>query len=62
MSYDGQLDFGLLGDYDAMPDLDALAAVWRPRSPSSRAAAGVAQTDVEAARRPARRRKPATTG
>jgi diacylglycerol O-acyltransferase len=25
MSYDGTLNFGLLGDYDAMPDLDALA-------------------------------------
>jgi diacylglycerol O-acyltransferase / wax synthase len=26
MSYDGRLGFGLLGDYDAMPDLEALAA------------------------------------
>jgi len=25
MSYNGKLDFGLLGDYDAMPDLDVLA-------------------------------------
>jgi hypothetical protein len=25
MSYDGRLAFGLLGDYDAMPDLEALA-------------------------------------
>jgi len=25
MSYNGKLDFGLLGDYDAMPDLDELA-------------------------------------
>ena len=25
MSYDGRLGFGLLGDYDAMPDLEALA-------------------------------------
>jgi WS/DGAT/MGAT family acyltransferase len=25
MSYDGRIDFGLLGDYDAMPDLDDLA-------------------------------------
>jgi hypothetical protein len=24
MSYDGRLAFGLLGDYDAMPELDAL--------------------------------------
>ncbi len=26
MSYNGELNFGLVGDYDAMPDLDALAA------------------------------------
>jgi diacylglycerol O-acyltransferase len=25
MSYDGAMDFGLLGDYDAMPDLDVVA-------------------------------------
>jgi hypothetical protein len=25
MSYDGHMNFGLLGDYDAMPDLDQLA-------------------------------------
>jgi hypothetical protein len=26
MSYNGRMDFGLLGDYDAMPDLDELGA------------------------------------
>jgi diacylglycerol O-acyltransferase / wax synthase len=25
MSYNGQVNFGLVGDYDAMPDLDDLA-------------------------------------
>jgi hypothetical protein len=25
MSYDGQIDFGLVGDYDAMDDLDSFA-------------------------------------
>jgi hypothetical protein len=25
MSYNGHMNFGLLGDYDAMPDIDALA-------------------------------------
>ena len=25
MSYDGGIDFGLLGDYDALPDIDAIA-------------------------------------
>ena len=29
MSYDGTINFGLLGDYDALPDLDALAAALR---------------------------------
>jgi hypothetical protein len=26
MSYNGQVNFGLIGDYDALPELDALAA------------------------------------
>ena len=26
MSYDGELSFGLLGDYDALPDIDRIAA------------------------------------
>ena len=26
MSYNGSLDFGLLGDYDAMPDMDFVQA------------------------------------
>ena len=38
MSYDGALDFGLLGDYDAMPDLDAPRR--RPRGRDRRAGAG----------------------
>src|SRR4051794_3532621 len=29
MSYNGRMDFGLLGDYDAMPDLDAVADALR---------------------------------
>ena len=28
MSYNGGMDFGLLGDFDAMPDLDALGAMF----------------------------------
>jgi diacylglycerol O-acyltransferase / wax synthase len=27
MSYNGRIDFGLLGDYDAMPDLDAFGVM-----------------------------------
>jgi hypothetical protein len=26
MSYNGQVNFGLLGDYDALPDLDVIGA------------------------------------
>jgi len=29
MSYDGRMDFGLLGDYDAMPDLEELGDALR---------------------------------
>ncbi len=45
MSYDGHLGFGLLGDYDALPDLEELALdlKWARRGPlpgRRRAAAG----------------------
>ena len=48
MSYDGEVSFGLLGDYDAMPDLDELAADLAGAIDELEAAAG-------AARRPRRR-------
>jgi hypothetical protein len=51
MSYDGQLSFGLLGDYDAMPDLDRLAEDLGAAIGELAAAAGVAPQ-----RRPSRRR------
>ena len=41
MSYDGQLFFGLLGDYDALADLDALAADLDASIRELAAAAGV---------------------
>jgi diacylglycerol O-acyltransferase len=41
MSYDGHLDFGLLGDYDAMPDLDDLAGDLESAIAELSAAAGV---------------------
>ena len=57
MSYDGHLGFGLLGDYDALPDLDGTRA--RPEagpSPPSARAAGVrpagARPSVPQAARP----------
>jgi diacylglycerol O-acyltransferase len=43
MSYDGTLDFGLLGDYDALPDLDDLAGALRDAIAELAAAAGVAR-------------------
>jgi hypothetical protein len=43
MSYDGTLDFGLLGDYDALPDLDDLAAALLDAIAELAAAAGVAR-------------------
>ena len=41
MSYDGTLNFGLLGDYDALPDLDGLAAALCDAIAELAAAAGV---------------------
>src|SRR3954470_8170988 len=45
MSYDGTLNFGLLGDYDALPDLDDLAAALRDAVAELAAAAGVARAE-----------------
>jgi diacylglycerol O-acyltransferase / wax synthase len=39
MSYDGGMDFGLLGDYDAMPDLDAFGELLAESSDELLAAA-----------------------
>jgi diacylglycerol O-acyltransferase len=41
MSYDGHLGFGLLGDYDALPDLDGIALDLRSAVASLARAAGV---------------------
>jgi hypothetical protein len=41
MSYDGRLAFGLLGDYDAMPDLETLADDLRAAVADLSRAAGV---------------------
>ncbi len=61
MSYDGRLGFGLLGDYDALADLDILASMLSESitaladgaSVPRRAARGRARTQRPAARRPA---------
>jgi WS/DGAT/MGAT family acyltransferase len=55
MSYDGHLGFGLLGDYDALPDLEAIAADLKWAIASLARAAGVAPA------RPRRPRKAASS-
>ena len=52
MSYHGRMDFGLLGDYDAMPDIEELGDALRESLAELLAAA----TDGKAARK--RRRPP----
>jgi WS/DGAT/MGAT family acyltransferase len=56
MSYDGRLAFGLLGDYDAMPDLEELADDLRAGIAALSRAAG-----LPAPGRPARKRAPEPT-
>jgi diacylglycerol O-acyltransferase len=55
MSYDGHLGFGLLGDFDALPDLEAIAADLKWAAAALARAAGVAPA------RPRRSRKPAAS-
>jgi len=55
MSYDGTLNFGLLGDFDAMPDLEALADFLRESIDALAVAAGVGGSNGGAPNRPAGR-------
>jgi diacylglycerol O-acyltransferase / wax synthase len=52
MSYDGHLGFGLLGDYDALPDLESIADDLRWAIGSLARAAGVRSPRKRAARKP----------
>jgi WS/DGAT/MGAT family acyltransferase len=74
MSYDGGMNFGLLGDYDALPDLDVVAegiegslaelvgiARKRRRTEQRKARRRTAAASSKPARRPAAR-KPSATG
>jgi diacylglycerol O-acyltransferase len=54
MSYDGKLNFGLLGDFDAMPDLEIVARGIEESLAELRAAAGI-RKPRQRARRPAQR-------
>ena len=61
VSYDGTLGFGLLGDYDALPELDQVAADLERAIDELEAAAGLTAPRGSGRRRPARRRKAAAT-
>ena len=58
MSYDGRIDFGLLGDYDALPELDDIAAALEASIAelADVAGVGVAATPDPAGARGTRRR------
>jgi hypothetical protein len=58
MSYYGKMNFGLLGDFDAMADLNVLARGIEESLDELRVAAGVRKPRRRAPRRPARRREP----
>jgi len=53
MSYDGTINFGLLSDYDALPDLDDLTAALRDAIAELAVAAGVPRANGRAPRDPA---------
>jgi diacylglycerol O-acyltransferase len=62
MSYDGGVYFGLLGDFDAMPDTDELAEDVQRAIDELGEAAGAAASGARGATRPRRRRRPAASG
>jgi diacylglycerol O-acyltransferase len=67
MSYDGHLGFGLLGDYDALPDLDEIALDLKRAIAELCRAAGVPQrptrsTGSRSARKPKARSQNGNTG
>jgi diacylglycerol O-acyltransferase len=59
MSYDGRLGFGLLGDYDALPDLDAVAEDLERSIDELAAAAGLGDAPPPQRSRAGRRKAPA---
>jgi hypothetical protein len=58
MSYDGGVNFGLLGDYDALPDIDAFAAGLEESLLELRRAAAKKSSGRKAATAPTGRKKP----
>jgi diacylglycerol O-acyltransferase len=66
MSYNGRLDYGLLGDYDAMPDIDLVAesidAALAELLAAARAKSSPAKTATSSSAKPAGKRRPSSTG
>jgi WS/DGAT/MGAT family acyltransferase len=54
MSYDGQIDFGLIADYDTIPDLDTIAAALDQELGALASAAGASPRSGPSARRRSR--------
>jgi WS/DGAT/MGAT family acyltransferase len=61
MSYNGGMDFGLLGDYDAMPDLDALGAMVEEARDELVAAARAQSSNGRGTSSPKRTSRPRTS-
>ncbi len=59
MSYDGGVNFGLLGDYDALPDIDVISAGLEESLAELMRAAGQKSPSARSARGPTRRTKAA---
>jgi hypothetical protein len=58
MSYNGQVNFGLIGDYEAMPDLDSLAHDLTESIAELKALAPAKGKAKSAAKKPAQVSKP----
>jgi diacylglycerol O-acyltransferase / wax synthase len=61
MSYNGKLNFGLLGDFDAMPDLDALGKMVEEARDELVAAADVQSSNGRGTSSPGRTSRPRTS-
>jgi len=61
MSYDGKMNFGLLGDFDAMPDMRLVADGINASLEELRTAAGIRKRRRAPRRAAAPRRAPAAT-
>ena len=61
MSYNGGMDFGLLGDYDAMPDLDAVGEMFEEARDELLTAARAQRSNGRGTSSPKRTSRPRTS-